>query len=436
LARTVLVFAVFSLAALAVGAALGAAWGWALAALLLAGLVLHHARHLRLLERWAGAPPSETVPEGRGLWANAYTLIYQRQRTEIRQRRRLARALARSRQAGRALPYGVVILDADFRILWGNDSANAHFNVDADADQRQPILNLVRQPELANYLAARDFSAPLELRTARDDGMILSVQFVPYEEGQWLLLSRDVTQAVRLEAVRRDFVANVSHELRTPLTVLVGFLETMRERRLEPARAATFMDLMSEQGKRMQRILDDLLALSTLESAPEPPGEERVPVAGLLARVRSEAEALSAGRHRILLDETPGYDLQGSDAELVSAFTNLASNAVRYTPPGGEVRLIWRAGASGAAFIVEDTGIGIERDHIPRLTERFYRVDRGRSRQTGGTGLGLAIVKHTLARHQATLEIESEPGKGSRFTARFPARRIVPARAVAALPST
>jgi two-component system phosphate regulon sensor histidine kinase PhoR len=393
---------------------------------------VHHARHLDHLERWAAGPATETVPEGKGLWENVFTLIYQRQRAEIRQRRRLARALARSRQAGRALPYGVVILDADLRILWCNDSAEAHFGIDADQDERQPILNLVRQPDLASFAAARDFSTPLELKTGREDGLILSVQFVPYEEGQWLLLSRDITQAARLEAVRRDFVANVSHELRTPLTVLVGFLETLRERRVEPERAATFMDLMSEQGKRMQRILDDLLALSTLESTPEPPGEERVPVAGLLARVRSEAEGLSAGRHRIVLDETPGYDLLGADAELTSAFANLASNAVRYTPAGGEVRLRWRAGPWGATFAVEDTGIGIEREHLPRLTERFYRVDRGRSRETGGTGLGLAIVKHTLARHQATLEIESEPGKGSRFTARFPARRVVAARTAVA----
>jgi two-component system phosphate regulon sensor histidine kinase PhoR len=188
---------------------------------------------------------------------------------------------------------------------------------------------------------------------------------------------------------------------------------------------------MEEQGRRMQRILDDLLALSTLESAPEPPGEQRVEMEGLLQRVRSQAEALSGGRHRIRLDPAPGYDVLGAEAELSSAFGNLASNAIRYTPAGGEVRLAWRAGPEGAAFTVEDTGIGIEREHLPRLTERFYRVDRGRSRETGGTGLGLAIVKHALARHQASLDIESEPGKGSRFTARFPSRRVVPALAPA-----
>jgi len=284
----------------------------------------------------------------------------------------------------------------------------------------------VRQPEFVRYVAARDFSVPFPLHTARGDGQVLSVQFVPYEESQWLLLSRDVTQATRLEAVRRDFVANVSHELRTPLTVLVGFLETIRELKLDPERSRHYLGLMNEQGKRMQSILDDLLVLSTLESAPEPPRDERIDVALLLAQIRAEAEALSAGRHGVRLDAEHDYDLLGAEAELRSAFGNLASNAIRYTPAGGEVRFVWRAAPGGATFAVEDSGVGIEPEHIPRLTERFYRVDRSRSRETGGTGLGLAIVKHTLARHQAALEIESEPGRGSRFTARFPARRIVP----------
>jgi two-component system, OmpR family, phosphate regulon sensor histidine kinase PhoR len=416
--------------ALAAGALLGATGGWAALAIMLAALALHHARNLRLLERWAAAPASEEVPEGSGAWRDVFTLIHKRQRAEIRQRRQLARLLARSRQAGRALPYGVAILDGEYRIVWCNDSSETHFDIDGDADSGQPITNLVRQPEFVEYVAERDFSAPLALTAGRGDGMVLSVQLVPYEDSYWLLLSRDVTQATRLEAIRRDFVANVSHELRTPLTVLVGFLETLRDPAHEHARADRYLELMDEQARRMQRILDDLLALSTLESAPEPPGDERVGMDRLLARIRSETEALSAGRHRVRMDTTPGYDLLGAESELASAFANLASNAIRYTPPGGEVRLEWRAGPDGATFTVADTGIGIEPEHVPRLTERFYRVDRGRSRATGGTGLGLAIVKHALARHQATLHIESEPGKGSRFSARFPSRRIAltPAR--------
>ncbi len=385
-----------------------------------------------MLQKWASGSLAESVPEGTGVWKEVFTLLYHRQRAEVRQRHQLARTLARSRQAGRALPYGVAILDAEYKIVWCNDSSEVHFGISAEGDTGQPIVNIVRQPEFVEYVAAGDFSKPLQLRTARNDGLILSVQFVPYVDSQRLLLSRDVTQFTKLETVRRDFVANVSHELRTPLTVLVGFLETVRELKLDPERSRDYLNLMSEQGRRMQRIIDDLLVLSTLESAPEPPHEERVDVAAMLARIRAEAEALSGGRLRIALDAEAGFDLLGAESEIASAFGNLASNAVRYTPPGGEVRLVWRASQSGAEFAVEDTGPGIEPEHIPRLTERFYRVDRGRSRESGGTGLGLAIVKHALARHQAVLDIESEIGKGSRFSAKFPARRVVPAAARAA----
>jgi two-component system phosphate regulon sensor histidine kinase PhoR len=429
MARTLMLFALFAAVAIAAGAQFGVVWGWAALSLQLAALSLYHARQVGLLSRWAAPPGSETVPETRGAWGELFTLIYHRQRTEIRQRRQLARLLARSRQAGRALPYGVAILDDELRIVWCNDSSERHFDIHSNADARQPITNLVRQPEFVGYVLKREYSTPLELATGRGGGPVLSVQLVPYEDSSWLLLSRDVTQATRLEAMRRDFVANVSHELRTPLTVLVGFLETLRDPGPDLGKSDRHLELMDEQAKRMQRILDDLLALSTLESAPEPPGDERVGMNTLLQRIRLEAEALSGGSHRIRLDASPGYDLLGSEPELASAFTNLASNAVRYTPAGGEIRLEWRAGPDGATFAVEDSGIGVEPEHIPRLTERFYRVDRGRSRATGGTGLGLAIVKHALARHQATLHITSEPGKGSRFSAHFPLRRVAPAPA-------
>jgi len=428
LVRTAIVVTFLAALAFGTGIVFGPEWGWSLFSLALLGLLLHHARHLQQLGRWASRSLSESVPEGTGAWEEVFTLLYRRQRAEIEQRRKLAQSLARSRQAGRALPYGVAILDSESRIVWCNDSCEAHFGIDAEADIGQPITYLVREPEFVEYVAAEDFSKPMQLKTARD-GLVLSVQFVPYVDSQRLLLSRDITQGVRLETMRRDFVANVSHELRTPLTVLVGFLETVRELKLDPERSRDYLNLMAEQSKRMQRIIDDLLTLSTLESAPEPPREERVDVALLLSRIHSEATALSGGRQRITLDAEPGVDLLGSESEIASAFGNLASNAVRYTPQGGEVRLIWRSSAKGAEFTVEDTGVGIDAEHIPRLTERFYRVDRGRSRETGGTGLGLAIVKHALARHQATLEIESTPGTGSRFSAKFPARRVVPARA-------
>ena len=338
----------------------------------------------------------------------------------------------RERAAPRPLPeglpasYGLAILDREFRIVWCNDAAAAQFGIDAQRDIGRRIAAVFRHLSFAEYLAAGDFSKSLRMQVT-DDAPILSVQFVPYVASGWLLLSRNVARAARLETMRRECIANVSHELRAPLTVLVGFLETVRELKPGPKMSRDYLDRMEEQCRRMQHIIEGLLRLSTLEAASEPSLGERVSVGGVLAHIQAEAEALSAGRHRIVLEAQGGFDLLGAESEIASALGNLASNAVRYTLPGGLVRLAWRASPAGAEFVVEDTGIGIEKQHIPRLTERFYRVDRERSRHAGGTGLGLAIVKQVLTRHQATLEIESEPGKGSRFTARFPAHRIVAA---------
>jgi two-component system phosphate regulon sensor histidine kinase PhoR len=334
--------------------------------------------------------------------------------------------MVRSRRGAQALPYGVAVLDAEYRLDWCNDAARDHLGLDPERDRDQAIVNMVRAPEFVEYLRAADFSEPLRLGFP-GSRRTLSVQLVPFGDEDHLLLSQDVTGAARVEAMRRDFVANVSHELRTPLTVLAGFLETIQDLKLDASRVRDYVGLMAPQAERMKHLIDDLLTLSSLEHAPPPPAAERVELRALLERVRTEAEGLSGGKHRISLEAAGGYDLLGAESEISSAFVNLVSNAVRYTPAGGEIRLRWRPTDAGAEFAVEDTGIGIDPEHLPRLTERFYRVDRGRSRETGGTGLGLSIVKHALARHQAALAIDSAPGKGSRFSARFPLARLTSA---------
>ena len=419
--NTVLWTAGFAAAGFLAGLLISPAWGWSVLAAGLLALLFWHARHLSRLRRWLANPLPGQVPEGEGIWDEVLAALHRLERDAAKRERRLADALARMRGAVQALPDGVVILDSANRIEWCNRTAERQLMLDARADLGHNIANLVREPEFVDYLAQPQEKA---VRVTRGQGMALSLQLILVGETQKLLLARDVTQAERVDAMRRDFVANVSHELRTPLTVLVGFLETLQNLKLDPTRQRDYLGMMQEQAARMQRIIDDLLALSALDAAPPATTDKRVPVRPLLERLKADAEALSGGKHTIRLAMEAPNDLLGEDSELASAFGNLVSNAIRYTPPGGTVTLAWRDGPDGARFSVEDTGIGIEPEHIPRLTERFYRVDRSRSRETGGTGLGLAIAKHALARHDATLEIESELGRGSRFTARFPARRL------------
>jgi len=385
-------------------------------------------REFRKLKRWAAQPRLTDPPEAEGAWGEVFNLLHRHRRANLARRRELAQLMVRTRRAAQALPYGVAVLDADFRLDWCNAAAREHLGLEPERDRGEPILNFVREPAFADYVRAGSFSEPVRLRAGGTSPRTLELQIVVFGDER-LLLSQDVTGPERLEAMRRDFVANVSHELRTPLTVLAGFLETIQDLKLDAQRVRDYVSLMAPQAERMKRLIDDLLTLSALEHAPAAPSAQRVAVRPLLERIRSEAAALSAGRHRVSLEISGEHDLSGAENEIASAFLNLVTNAVRYTPEGGEIRMRWRSGAhfpdGGAEFAVEDTGIGIEPEHIPRLAERFYRVDRSRSRETGGTGLGLAIVKHALARHQAALEIESVPGKGSCFRARFPATRLL-----------
>ncbi len=389
-------------------------------------LLFFHLRQLRELDIWLQQPEPSAVPHGSGLWEQTFSSLYHLMRLQSRSQRRLSVTLERFQDAAKAMPDGIVVLDEVDRIEWCNSMAEVHFGLDNERDRGQHISYLLRQPQFADYLNARNYSEPLLLKSARNRDTTLSIQMVPYGDKQKLLISRDITQLERVEAVRRDFVANVSHEMRTPLTVVGGFLETLLHMdRWEVQQTRKHLQLMLDQTHRMQRLVEDLLTLSKLESAQDALKDERVNVPQLVSTLANEAQTLSAGRHEIRLMLTSASGVLGSEHELRSAFGNLLSNAVRYTPEGGEITLRWEKKGGEGVFSVQDTGEGIEPHHIPRLTERFYRVDRSRSRETGGTGLGLAIVKHVLSRHQARLEISSKPGEGSTFSVCFPARRLL-----------
>ncbi len=397
----------------------------AFAAIVIA-LLLLHLRHLAMLLAWLRNPTPETIPQGIGAWDDAFAALYRLLRQQRQSQSQLTATLEDFQRAGEAMPDGLVILDQADRIEWCNPRAEQHFGIDRRRDVGQSITYLVRHPQFAANLKSQNYSEPLTLRQWRRTDLTLSVQLVPYGDREKLVISRDVTELERVETMRRDFIANVSHELRTPLTVLCGFLETIADTRAADSELLRrSLPLMVDQAHRMQRLIEDLLTLSRLESAGNPLRDERVDVPDLVRTLYHDALALSAGRHRISLNAECDDWLAGSGDELRSAFSNLVSNAVRYTPDAGEVVISWRRAGEGAVFSVRDSGIGIEPQHIPRLTERFYRVDRSRSRETGGTGLGLAIVKHVLNRHQARLEIVSEPGRGSTFSALFPAQRLL-----------
>ncbi|MEW6314444.1 MAG: phosphate regulon sensor histidine kinase PhoR [Pseudomonadota bacterium] len=391
-------------------------------------LLYHQLRNLAALERWLRNPGHDTLPGGSGIWEQTFSHLARMLRRQSQSESQLSATLARFQMAGAAMPEAVVILDDAGRIEWCNPLAEEYFGINVRRDQGQPIAYLVRQPEFAAYLEAQNYKEPLRLKPAHNRDLTLSMQLVPYGDRQRLIICRDITRWERLETMRRDFVANVSHELRTPLTVVGGFLETLADLpkgQAEPAMMQRSLLMMMDQTKRMQRLVEDLLTLSRLESTQNPVREETVDVPALLREIYQEALSLSAGRHRIALHVDSAARLMASREELRSAFGNLVSNAVRYTPEGGQIGLYWAEQDGDPVFAVEDSGIGIEAHHLPRLTERFYRVDHSRSRETGGTGLGLAIVKHVLNRHQGRLDISSEPGHGSRFAAVFPARRKV-----------
>ncbi len=397
--------------------------------LLLLGLgagVIWYLYNLFLLQRWLESPRRDNIPPESGVWGDLYYKVLKLQANSLSRKRRLRAWLSQFRASAEALPDGAVALDENWEIRWFNDAAARLLDLHPGKDVGNSILNLFRNPAFGRYLKGEDFSKPLAITVPGLPPIRLSIRVIPYGDGQWLLLAQDVTERYRLERVRTDFVANVSHELRTPLTVLSGYIENLQHS--EDGCAITWerpLTQMSQQAERMQHIVEDLLLLAGLESNQhENRIDSVVDVAALAEQLQADARSARPDGATVQLDLRSKAGLLGDEAQLRSAFGNLVMNAVNYTPDDGKVTIRWFTDRTGQpCFEVADTGEGIAAEHLPRLTERFYRVDAGRSRQRGGTGLGLAIVKHALQNHQAELIIDSRVGQGSTFRCRFPVSR-------------
>ena len=401
-------------------------YAWALA-IGLGAYLLWHLKQLMRLHAWLRErQPDDAPPEGYGLWGEVFDSIYHLQRRDQRVRGRLQAVIDRVQESTAALRDAVIMLDSEGNLEWWNRAAEQLLGLKTPQDSGQAITNLVRHPRFKEYFEAGQYQEALEIPSPINDRQRLQLQITRYGNNEHLMFVRDVTRLHQLEQMRKDFVANVSHELRTPLTVISGYLETLLDNVEEVnPRWLRALQQMQQQGSRMQNLLNDLLLLAKLEATDYPSDNQPVAMDLLLLSIRNDAQALSGSRnHRISLEADHQVRLKGSEAELRSAFSNLVFNAVKYSPEESEIRIRWWADEQGGHFSVADSGIGIEAKHLPRLTERFYRVDSSRASNTGGTGLGLAIVKHVLLRHRARLDITSVPGKGSTFTCHFPAQQL------------
>jgi len=420
------------LVGLGAGWLLGNLWaGLACALALHLGWVL---ANLFRLEWWLRHRNYADPPDVGGVWGEIIAQVVRLHRRKRFHKQRFVQLMRQLQRSTAALPNGVVILNAQREIVWFNRMAARLLELRSTADLGLRIDNLLREPEFLRYLARQDYSNPVVIRPAMGEDTYLSLQVAPYGDGQLLLLVSDVSRQMRLEAVRRDFVANASHELRSPLTVISGYLETLgQDPALDPDLLGPVAE-MRRQAERMTQIIRDLLELSRLEETDEIVGGAPIDVAALLSLLRKDVLARPAHPHEVRVRIESAAQLIGDEPEIHSAFSNLVDNAAKYTPPEGSIEMRWWTDEQGGHLAVADTGFGIPSEHIPRLTERFYRVDAGRSRATGGSGLGLAIVKHVLQRHGARLEVQSTLGEGSTFTCHFPPERV--ARPVSAALST
>ena len=397
-------------------------YGWSLAAGVALYLGWTLKQLLRLHDWLRNHQPDEAPPDGYGLWGEVFDSIYHLQRRDQRVRGRLQAVIDRVQESTAALKDAVVMLDSDGNLEWWNRAAETLLGLKTPQDSGQPVTNLVRHPRFKEYFEQDNYAEPLDIPSPVNDHLRIQLYITRYGNNEHLMLVRDVTRLHQLEQMRKDFIANVSHELRTPLTVICGYLETLLDNvdDVNP-RWKRPLSQMQQQGERMQTLLNDLLLLAKLEATDYPSDNQPVPIDSLLRTIKNDAQALSGQRNQtITLDVEADVALKGSETELRSAFSNLVFNAVKYTQDGGHIRIRWWSDGSGAHLSVQDSGVGIDSKHLPRLTERFYRVDSSRNASTGGTGLGLAIVKHVLLRHRARLEISSVLGHGSTFTCHFP----------------
>lgn len=426
LTRFFVIICVAFIAAFIVLSFWGAEWAIAAGVAVLSIPLVYAYINLARLRKYILADSVENMPLPSGFWEEVFFRL-QRLVRNLKQRiRSIEQQHDHFIEAFQASPNGIVMLDESDQIEWCNSIAERFFGLIFKRDVMQRVNFLIRRPEFIQYLNKRNFEEPLLMeRMGADGSLSLMLQAFPFGQKRHLLLVQDVTDLQKADAMRRDFVANVSHEMRTPITVLMGFLETVQSLDLKKDQQDQYLDMMMSQAQRMKSLVEDLLTLANLESNALPATNTVVKIDTLMALIKNDAEALSQGKHSLSFDVNSTQNLLGDEREILSAFSNLVSNAIRYTPDVGAISVEWKVNEQGQGeFSVSDTGPGIASEHLSRLTERFYRVDRSRSRDTGGTGLGLAIVKHIANRHQAQLVIESTPGRGSKFMLRFPKERV------------
>jgi two-component system phosphate regulon sensor histidine kinase PhoR len=411
----------------AIGAAIGGfigQLGWGIAGALALGLT-RQLVNLRQFDRWLRDRNRRDPPDAIGLWGDLVSLVSRLHRRKQFHKQRVLRLFRELRRWTASMPDGVVALNPQREIVWFNRKAGELLGLRRKTDFGLQIGSLVRVPEFARYLEDGNFSSGLRVYPRIGETLCLEFQGVPYGDGQTFLLVRDVTRQAHLETMRKDFVANASHELRSPLTVIAGYLETLALDEALPADLRLPLGEMRRQAERMTAIIADLLELSRLEASDEQVVGSPIDVVALLALLRKDAVSHDAGRHAIDLRVESPEGLMGDPGLIHSAFFNLFDNALKYTPAGGAITLRWWTDKQGGHFAVTDTGPGISEEHVPRLTERFYRVDAGRTREAGGSGLGLAIVRHVMQRHGGTLKVESVEGRGSTFSCHFPLPRLL-----------